>query len=70
MTWILRARRAEQRLRAAGYEPLDLGHHDMPWKARCTTCNRIRYPTVTGVLQDRRKHVRPEKPPPRRRAAP
>lgn len=64
-----RAARAEQILRDAGYRPLIPypGLASTPWAAMCTACNTVRYPTVTGVLQDQCKHVRPEQPPPPRR---
>lgn len=64
-----RAARAERILRDAGYRPLtpypDLA--STPWAAVCTSCDTVRYPTVTGVRQDQCKHVRPEQPPPARR---
>lgn len=65
------ARWATDRIRRAGYTPLEPypGHADTPWKASCDRCGTTRYPTVTGVLQDRCQHVRREMPPPRRRAA-
>lgn len=61
---------ATDRIRRAGYTPLEPypGRADAPWKAACATCGTIRYPTVTGVLQGRCRHVRSEMPPPRRRA--
>ncbi|MGV9854371.1 hypothetical protein ACWDWU_37285 [Streptomyces sp. NPDC003442] len=64
-----RAARAEQILRDGGYQALVPypGLASTPWTAMCTGCNTVRYPTVTGVLQDQCKHVRPEQPPPPRR---
>ncbi|SEC89481.1 hypothetical protein SAMN04490356_5963 [Streptomyces melanosporofaciens] len=60
-----RAARAEQILRDAGYRPLIPypGLASSPWAAVRTTCDTVRYPTVTEVLQDQFKHVRPEQPP-------
>lgn len=62
---------ATERLRQAGYAPLEPypGRADVPWMAVCTTCDAVRYPTVTGVLQGRCRHVRREMPPPPRRRA-
>lgn len=63
---------AAQRYRWAGYTPLEPypGRADIPQKAICNRCGTVRYPTATGVLQDRCQHVRREMPPPRRRPAP
>ncbi|GLV78008.1 hypothetical protein ACH4VS_32615 [Streptomyces hygroscopicus] len=65
-----KAARATEILRAAGYRPLTEypGFAREPWPATCTTCGKVRYPTVTGVRQDQCKHVRPQQPPPGRRA--
>ncbi|MBB4785800.1 hypothetical protein BJY27_006761 [Streptomyces rapamycinicus] len=67
-----RAARAEQILRDAGYRPLIPypGHASSPWAAVCTSCDTVRYPTVTEVLQDQCKHVRREQPPPPGRKSP
>ncbi|GAA2334591.1 hypothetical protein GCM10010246_18160 [Streptomyces cuspidosporus] len=67
-----RAQQAWRIIREAGYEPLEPwpGKATVPWRCRCITCKRVRHPTVSGVLQDRCQHVRPEQPPPRSRAAP
>ncbi|GAA3692587.1 hypothetical protein GCM10022420_092230 [Streptomyces iranensis] len=64
-----RAARAEQILRDAEYRPLVPypGLASSPWAAVCTSCDTVRYPTVTEVLQDQCKHVRREQPPPPRR---
>ncbi|MFF5587564.1 hypothetical protein [Streptomyces hygroscopicus] len=65
-----RAARAAEILRAAGYRPLteypEFARE--PWPTVCTTCGTTRHPTVTGVRQDQCKHIRPQQPPPGRRA--
>lgn len=51
--------RAEKELRDAGFEPMVPypGLVSMAWQARCTTCGRVRQPTLSHVRRGNRcKH--------------
>lgn len=56
---VITPERAEQILRAAGYEPLEKypGRIDLVWKTRCVGCGEERKPTLAKIFEGRKcKH--------------